>query len=155
MTDALAHSDGHLLATHLQCVATKAADFSAAFEPAAATRRWAWLAGLWHDLGKYRLGFQRYIGELVSGRGDAVNMHDMLTGSTADGRLDTSAPDTTCGGWTQSGAGSAIVGHHDRIGINESAPMKSWNASHATPGCSPEALKSVGGAGLFYCFAAN
>ncbi|ABM38872.1 hypothetical protein [Polaromonas naphthalenivorans] len=94
-------------------------------------------------------------GEVVSGRGDAVNMHDMLTGSTADGRLDTSAPDTTCGGWTQSGAGSAIVGHHDRIGINESAPMKSWNASHATPGCSPEALKSVGGAGLFYCFAAN
>jgi len=94
-------------------------------------------------------------GEVVSGRGDAVNTHDMLTGSTADGRLDTSAADTTCGGWTQSGAGSAIVGHHDRIGLNESAPMKSWNASHATPGCSPEALKSVGGAGLFYCFAAN
>lgn len=94
-------------------------------------------------------------GEVVSGRGDAVNTHDMLTGSTADGRLDTSAADTTCGGWTQGGAGSAIVGHHDRIGLNESAPMKSWNASHATPGCSPEALKSVGGAGLFYCFAAN
>lgn len=94
-------------------------------------------------------------GEVVSGRGDAVNMHDMLTGSTADGRLDTSASDTTCGGWTQSGAGSAIVGHHDRMGLDESAPMKSWNASHATPGCSPEALKSVGGAGLFYCFAAN
>jgi hypothetical protein len=94
-------------------------------------------------------------GEVVSGRGDAVNMHDMLTGSTADGRLATSAPDTTCGAWTQSGAGSAIVGHHDRIGLNESAPMKSWNASHGSAGCSPQALKSTGGAGLFYCFAAN
>ncbi|MBH2010734.1 MAG: hypothetical protein I8H71_13605, partial [Xanthomonadaceae bacterium] len=94
-------------------------------------------------------------GEVVSGRGDAVNLHDMLTGSTADGRLDTSAPDTTCGGWTQSGAGSAIVGHHDRMGLDESAPMKSWNASHATRGCSMDALKSTGGGGLFYCFAAN
>lgn len=94
-------------------------------------------------------------GEVVSGRGDAVNMHDMLTGSTQDGRLDTSASDTTCGNWTKSGEGSAIVGHHDRIGLNESAPMKSWNSSHGTPGCSPAALKSTGGAGLFYCFAAN
>lgn len=61
MSDALAHSGGHLLATHLQSVATKAADFSAAFESAAATQRWAYLAGLWHDLGKYRPGFQRYL----------------------------------------------------------------------------------------------
>ena len=60
MSDALAHSGGHLLAAHLQSVATKAANFSAAFEPAANTRRWAYLAGLWHDLGKYRPGFQRY-----------------------------------------------------------------------------------------------
>ena len=94
-------------------------------------------------------------GAVISGRGDAVNMHDILTGSTPDGRLDTSASDTTCGNWTKSGEGSAIVGHHDRIGLNESAPMKSWNASHATPGCGMDALKSVGGAGLFYCFAAN
>ena len=94
-------------------------------------------------------------GEVVSGRGDAVNMHDILTGSTPDGRLDTSASDTTCGSWTQSGAGSAMVGHHDRIGLNESAPMKSWNASHASSGCGMDALKSTGGAGLFYCFAAN
>ena len=94
-------------------------------------------------------------GEMVSGRGDPVNMHDILTGSTADGRADTSAPDTTCGNWTQSGEGSAIVGHHDRIGLNESAPMKSWNMSHPTRGCSMEALKSTGGGGLLYCFAAN
>jgi hypothetical protein len=94
-------------------------------------------------------------GEVISGRGDAVNMHDILTGSTADGRIDTSAADTTCGNWTKSGEGSAMVGHHDRIGLNESAPMKSWNASHATKGCGMDALKSTGGGGLLYCFAAN
>ena len=94
-------------------------------------------------------------GEMISGRGDAVNMHDILTGSTVDGRLDTSAADTTCGNWTKSGAGSATVGHHDRIGLNESAPMKSWNASHPTRSCDMEGLKSTGGAGLLYCFAAN
>ena len=94
-------------------------------------------------------------GEVVSGRGDPVNMHDILTGSTADGRADTSAPDTTCGNWTQSGEGSAIVGHHDRIGLNESAPMKSWNMSHPTRGCSMDALKATGGGGLLYCFTAN
>ena len=94
-------------------------------------------------------------GDIVSGRGDAVNMHDILTGSTADGRLDTSAADTTCGNWTKSGAGSATVGHHDRIGLNESAPMKSWNASHPTRSCDMDGLKSTGGAGLLYCFAAN
>jgi hypothetical protein len=94
-------------------------------------------------------------GEIVSGRGDPVNLHDILTGSSADGRADTSAPDTTCGNWTQSGEGSAIVGHHDRMGLNDSAPMKSWNMSHPTRGCGMEALKSTGGGGLLYCFAAN
>ena len=94
-------------------------------------------------------------GEVVSGRGDPVNMHDILTGSTADGRLDTSASDTTCGNWTKSGEGSAMVGHHDRTGLDQSAPAKSWNASHPTRGCGMEALKSTGGAGLMYCFAAN
>ena len=94
-------------------------------------------------------------GEGISGSGDAVNMHDMLTGSTQDGRIDTSASDTTCGNWTKSGEGSATVGHHDRTGLDESAPAKSWNASHATKGCGMDALKSTGGGGLLYCFAAN
>jgi CRISPR-associated endonuclease/helicase Cas3 len=49
------------LAAHLQSVASIAANFSEAFEPAAVTKRWAYLAGLWHDLGKYRPGFQRYL----------------------------------------------------------------------------------------------
>ncbi len=65
------------------------------------------------------------------------------------------AADTTCGNWTKSAEGSAVVGHHDRIGLNESAPAKSWNASHATRGCGMDAIKSTGGAGLTYCFAAN
>jgi hypothetical protein len=97
-------------------------------------------------------------GETISGRGDPVNQHDILTGSTDTGRLATAATaggDTTCGNWTKSAEGSAFVGHHDRIGANDSAPMKSWNAAHASRGCSMEALKATGGAGLFYCFAAN
>ena len=94
-------------------------------------------------------------GGIVSGRGDDVNMHDILTGSNADGTWSTSGDDTTCKNWTSNTKGSAWVGHHDRMGIDDSAPMKSWNSSHATRGCSPEDLKSTGGGGLFYCFAVN
>ena len=61
MSDALAHSGGHLLATHLEKVAELAAEFSKAFDAAEPALRWAYLAGLWHDLGKYRPGFQRYV----------------------------------------------------------------------------------------------
>ena len=92
-------------------------------------------------------------GEVVLGRGDATNMHDILTGSAADGTLSPGETDVTCANWTSSDAGSATVGHHDRVGINDTAPMKSWNSSHASRGCSPDALKGTGGAGLFYCFA--
>ncbi len=92
-------------------------------------------------------------GEIISGRGDTVNMHDILTGSTMYGTAVATSTDTTCNNWTSSDAGSAYVGHHDRIGINESAPMKSWNSSHMSRGCSLPALRSTGGAGLFYCFA--
>ncbi|MDM0106439.1 hypothetical protein QTH97_15945 [Variovorax sp. J22R24] len=94
-------------------------------------------------------------GDGVSGRGDPVNQHDILTGSTPDGRASADAKDTTCGNWTKSGDGSAIVGHHDRTGLDESAPAKSWNSSHATQGCSLDALKKTGGGGLLFCFAQN
>ncbi|MDM0076813.1 hypothetical protein QTH90_20560 [Variovorax sp. J2P1-59] len=94
-------------------------------------------------------------GDIVSGRGDPVNQHDILTGSTSDGRASADAKDTTCGNWTKSGDGSAIVGHHDRTGLDESAPAKSWNSSHATQGCSLDALKKTGGGGLLFCFAQN
>lgn len=92
-------------------------------------------------------------GEVVAGRGDAVNTHDILTGSDPDGNYSTAGGDTTCSNWTSSGDGSAIVGHSDRVGLNDSRHMRSWNSSHGTRGCSQEGLKSTGGAGRLYCFA--
>jgi len=94
-------------------------------------------------------------GEIVSGRGDAVNTHDILTGSDPEGMFSTAGGDTTCGNWTKSGDGSAIVGHHDRSGLKDTRHMKSWNSSHGSRGCSQEQLKATGGAGLLYCFVAN
>lgn len=93
-------------------------------------------------------------GEIINGRGDTPNRHDMLTGSKPDG---TRIADQTCGDWTMSGAeGAAMMGHHDRTGLDDSAAAKSWNSSHASRGgCSQEALKGTGGDGLFYCFATN
>lgn len=93
-------------------------------------------------------------GQMVSGRGDPVNLHDILTGSSPEGRAVPGA-DTTCSNWTSSTTGSAIVGHHDRIGLRDDAPSRSWNSSHASRGCSMEALRGTGGGGLLYCFAAN
>lgn len=93
-------------------------------------------------------------GEPVPGRGDTPNQHDILTGTNADG---TKIADQTCGDWTLGGTeGVAMVGHHDRKGLNDSAQAKSWNSSHPSRGgCSQEALIGTGGAGLLYCFAAN
>ena len=92
-------------------------------------------------------------GEVVNGRGDKPNRHDILTGSNADG---TAAPET-CGNWTMGGSeGAAMVGHSDRTGLDDSAEAKSWNTSHLTRGgCTREAFKGTGGDGLFYCFAAD
>jgi hypothetical protein len=92
-------------------------------------------------------------GEVIPGRGDPVNMHDILTGSSPDGRALPGA--MTCNNWTSSGAGTAMLGHHDRMGLTEDPPAKSWNSSHPSKGCSQDNLKSTGGAGLIYCFAAN
>ncbi len=98
-------------------------------------------------------------GELVNGRGDTPNRHDVLTGSQADGRAFSAGDDRTCSNWTNSGKGSAMVGHHDRMGLKDDAPSKSWNSSHPSRGpdggCSQADLRSTGGDGLFYCFAAN
>jgi hypothetical protein len=93
-------------------------------------------------------------GQVVSGRGDEPNRHDILTGSQADGTV---AADQTCGDWTLGGAeGAAMTGHHDRMGPDTLPTAKSWNAAHPSRGgCSLEALKSTGGEGLLYCFAAN
>ena len=96
-------------------------------------------------------------GEVINGRGDTPNRHDILTGSQSDGTAFAGADDRTCGNWSKSAAGAAMVGHHDRQGLNDSAPMLSWNSSHPSRGpdggCSQNDLKSTGGDGLFYCFA--
>jgi hypothetical protein len=94
-------------------------------------------------------------GEMVMGRGDATNMHDILTGSDPMGMYSTAGGDTTCKNWTSEAEGSAIVGHHDRMGLKDTRHMKAWNSSHGSAGCSQEALAKTGGAGLFYCFAAE
>ena len=91
-------------------------------------------------------------GEVVKGRGDQPNQHDMLTGSDSHGRLMTGeGGNFTCNNWTNSGAGRAMLGHHDRSGGNTT----SWNSAHPSRGCSQENLVGTGGAGLFYCFAAQ
>jgi hypothetical protein len=91
-------------------------------------------------------------GEIINGRGDTPNRHDILTGSNADGTALPGDPAaTTCGNWTSNGSGSTQVGHHDRQGGG--ASPTSWNAAHMSKGCSQANLQGTGGDGLFYCFA--
>ncbi len=89
----------------------------------------------------------------VNGVGDMPNTHDMLTGSDSTGRSIAGGMDMTCNNWTAStdGMGSAMLGHHDRLGGQNT----SWNSAHPSRGCSQPNLVATGGAGLFYCFAAN
>lgn len=96
-------------------------------------------------------------GTPVNGFGDTPNMHDILTGSTPEGRASTAATnDTTCRNWTSGDTGSAIVGHSDRTGTNPNPVANaSWNSSHGTRGCSIPALNTTGSAGLLYCFATD
>jgi hypothetical protein len=94
-------------------------------------------------------------GQIVKGRGDTPNEHDILTGSRADGTSFAPQTDTTCKAWTSSTDGSAIVGHHDVTGPTSDSWATSWNFSHQTAGCSQEALVRTGGSGRFYCFASN
>lgn len=97
-------------------------------------------------------------GQLVNGRGDNPNNHDMLTGSRSDGTAFAGPPlpDMTCGNWTKGGTdGSAMLGHHDLTGPIASAWAASWNSSRASRGCDTSGLRSTGGAGLYYCFAVN
>jgi hypothetical protein len=99
-------------------------------------------------------------GAVVNGRGDTPNMHDIVTGSRPDGTAYPgfpNQPSMTCGEWTREANAFAMVGHHDRL---EKTPVTdpwadSWNSSHLTVSCSKEDLPKSGGAGLFYCFAAD
>lgn len=95
-------------------------------------------------------------GEPVKGRGMTPNEHDILTGSQLDGTAYPAGKDMTCGNWTSSDAGQTRVGHHDRGGLDgPGRHPASWNSAHDTRGCSPAGLKSTGGNGYFYCFAAQ
>ncbi|MCC8982367.1 lectin [Bradyrhizobium sp. 10BB] len=98
-------------------------------------------------------------GEVLNGAGDTPNRHDVLTGSQADGTAFAAGEDRTCKNWTSSTQGAAMVGHFDRKGLRDDEPSKSWNMSHPSRGpdggCSQADLKSTGGDGLLYCFAAN
>jgi hypothetical protein len=92
-------------------------------------------------------------GNPINGRGAKPNKHDILTGTDSNGHFSTAGGDTTCSNWTSGGEGSAIVGHHDRVGLNKSRNMISWNSAHGSAGCSADDLPKTGGAGLLYCFA--
>ena len=95
-------------------------------------------------------------GDGITGSGDPVNTHDILTGSDPQGMFSTAGGDTTCGNWTKSSDGSAIVGHHDRAGLQKTTRhMTSWNSAHGSRGCSQDQLKASGGAGMIYCFRTN
>ena len=92
-------------------------------------------------------------GQMVNGRGDSPNRHDVLTGAQLDGTAFSGSDDTTCGNWTSHGEGSAQVGHHDRTGGGKNPT--SWNSAHGSRGCSQENLQGTGGDGLYYCFAVD
>jgi hypothetical protein len=94
-------------------------------------------------------------GEVVNGFGDTPNQHDILTGSQPDGTAIAGNVDTTCGNWTKSSDGAAMLGHSDRTGPNDAVPLRSWNSAHQSRGCSVDALKSTGGDARVYCFATN
>lgn len=91
-------------------------------------------------------------GAVVNGRGDTPNTHDILTGSTLDGRVQPGPDDSTCSNWTSNAeTGSASVGHHDRQGGGTNPT--SWNFAHPSRGCGLKNLQATGGNGLYYCFA--
>ena len=94
-------------------------------------------------------------GKLIPSRLYTVNQHDVLTGSQADGTAFPPDKDMTCGNWTKTGEGSAMLGHADRMGLRDDDASKSWNSSHPSRACDAASLVATGGAGLLYCFAAN
>jgi hypothetical protein len=111
-----------------------------------------------HDPAKANINVTTALTEtnrMVMSRLFVVNYHDILTGTNADGTAPAADKDMTCGNWTKGGEGTAMVGHHDRMGLSEAPEAKSWNASHPTRGCDNASLRTTGGNGLLYCFAAN
>jgi hypothetical protein len=109
-----------------------------------------------------KMGFETSLterGAKLPGVGWTPNTHDALTGSDMQGRAFPPGEDRTCKNWTSSTQGTAMLGHIDRKGLTDTVEAKSWNSAHPSRGqdggCSQRDLVSTGGAGLFYCFAAN
>jgi hypothetical protein len=94
-------------------------------------------------------------GDVVKGVGDTPNQHDMLTGTGTDGKAFGGNLNLTCNNWTSSNFGSAMLGHFDRKGNADTVFQHSWVSAHMSRGCTQPDLVATGGAGLFYCFAAN
>jgi hypothetical protein len=98
-------------------------------------------------------------GEVINGRGDKPNRHDILTGSQPDGTAFPLGEDRTCKNYTSSTQGAVMLGHNDRQGLRDDEASRSWNSSHPSRGpdggCSQKDLQSTGGDGLLYCFAVD
>ena len=92
-------------------------------------------------------------GNMISGVGYTPNYHDLLTGSTPDGRAFPPNLNMTCNNWTSSNFGTAMLGHVDKTGLTDTEQAHSWNSTHQSRDCTQDGLRSTGGNGLFYCFA--
>ena len=92
-------------------------------------------------------------GNPVKMGGDTPNQHDMLTGSTLDGRAFPGNMNLTCANWASSNFGSAMLGHADRRGIADTVYQHSPFSAHMSRDCTQPGLVATGGNGLFYCFA--
>jgi len=92
-------------------------------------------------------------GNRIKVRGDNPNQHDMLTGSTLEGRAFPGNVNMTCGNWTSNNFGTAMLGHLDREGIADTVYQHSWVSSHNSRDCTQPGFVATGGNGLYYCFA--
>ncbi len=111
-----------------------------------------------HDQAKVNINADTGVaenGRLIPNRRFSFNMHDILTGSTLDGRAFPPGEDMICGNWTKNDAGRARIGHFDRMSRRTTVEGLSWNSAHMSRGCSYKKFRRSGGAGLFYCFAAK
>jgi hypothetical protein len=111
-----------------------------------------------HDQKKVKINADTGVaenGRLIPNRRFSFNMHDVLTGSTLDGRAFPPGKDMTCGNWTSNDAGKARIGHFDRMSRRTTMEGLSWNSAHMSRGCSYKKFRRSGGAGLLYCFAAK
>ncbi len=82
-------------------------------------------------------------GEVINGGGDKPNRHDVLTGSQPDGTAFAAGDDKTCRNWTSSTQGSAVVGHHDRVGLRDDDASKSGTRRTVRAGRTAAARRTI------------